>query len=53
MESVTVTFTGYEPVVVGVPEIVPFDASIAKFAGSPVADHVYGVTPPAAVACVV
>ncbi len=44
----TVTFTVLTPVAVGVPLILPVDASIASPDGNPVADHVYGVAPPLA-----
>jgi len=47
--SVTVPVTVKEPAAVGVPEIAPVVALIAKPAGRPVADHVYGVVPPLAV----
>jgi hypothetical protein len=45
--SVAVTTKVKDPVVVGVPVIVP---SVARFrpAGIPVADHVYGLVPPVA-----
>lgn len=36
------------PAAVGVPLICPLDALMLKPAGSPVADHVYGVAPPLA-----
>jgi hypothetical protein len=38
--SVAVRVTGDEPAVVGVPEMVPVDGSMARPAGRPVADHV-------------
>jgi len=46
---VTVSVTVKVPAAVGVPEIAPVVALIAKPAGRPVADHVYGVVPPLAV----
>src|SRR4051794_20659677 len=46
--SVAVTVTLYVVAVVGVPEITPVEALIARPAGRPVADQLYGVTPPEA-----
>jgi len=39
VESVTVSLTLLDPVVVGVPEITPLVALLARPAGRPVADH--------------
>jgi hypothetical protein len=50
-ESVTVTVTVYEAAVLGVPEIAPVLGFRVSPAGSPLADHVNGDTPPVAVAC--
>ena len=47
-ESVTVIDTVDVPVAVGVPAISPVPASMVAHDGSPVADHVYGVSPPLA-----
>ena len=46
--SVTVIVIGNVPAVVGVPETVPVASRVSP-AGSPVADHVYGMVPPDAV----
>jgi hypothetical protein len=46
--SVTVTVTGKVPLEPGVPVITPEVALMANGDGSPVADHVNGVVPPAA-----
>ena len=48
LESVTVMLGVLMPVAVGVPEMVP-EELIARPAGSPVADQVYGNVPPLAV----
>jgi hypothetical protein len=48
VESVTVTVTGLEPALGGVPEITPVDEFIVRLAGSPLADQVYDCVPPAA-----
>lgn len=48
VESVTVIPTVPELAPVGVPLITPLDALMLNPAGSPVADHVYGVVPPVA-----
>ena len=47
--SVTVRFTEFEPIAVGVPVIWPVVGLMLKPAGRPVADHAYGVVPPVAV----
>ena len=47
-ESFTVMLTVLGPLAVGVPLIVPVPASMLRPAGNPVADHVYGETPPVA-----
>src|SRR5690242_17978089 len=49
VESVTVTCTGKDPAAVGMPEITPAAAASVSPLGKPVALHVYGVVPPAAV----
>lgn len=46
--SVTVTVTVLVPAAVGVPVICPVFGLIVRFAGKPVALHVYGVVPPTA-----
>ena len=48
LESVTVIATVLAPAAVGVPLICPVEALRVNPAGSPVADHVYGDTPPVA-----
>ena len=48
LESVTVSVTVVEPAAVGVPVMAPVLELMERLAGSPVADHVYGVAPPVA-----
>jgi hypothetical protein len=47
--SRTVTLDENVPAAVGVPEMTPLEALIAKPVGSPVADQLYGEVPPVAV----
>jgi hypothetical protein len=49
VESLTISVTLFGPAVVGVPVIAPVALEIDSPAGRPVAEKVYGVTPPVAV----
>ena len=49
MSPVTVTVSGNVPAAVGMPRIVPVEASIDRPVGNLVADHSYGAVPPLAV----